>query len=123
MSVPSGYGATAQAMPAIEAEPLFPDNGLNTLVLSACLSERSAMRYTPAGVPVMECKLTHRSIQHEAGLGRQVGFEMGAVAMADLAHQLDSLAPGSLLTVTGFLAPLRKSSRSLLLHLTRIDLN
>lgn len=121
--MPSGYGDFPGRASAVEADEQPADPGLNTVVLSACLSERSFTRYTPAGVPVVECRLVHRSIQQEAGLGRQVGLEIGAVGMGEMAHQLESLAPGSLLTVTGFLAPLRKSSRTLLLHLTRIDLN
>lgn len=121
--MPSGYGDFPGRASAVEADDQPPASGFNTVVLSACLSERSVTRYTPAGVPVVECRLAHRSIQQEAGLGRQVGFEIGAVGMGEMAHQLESLAPGSLLTVSGFLAPLRKSSRTLLLHLTRIDLN
>lgn len=81
------------------------------------------MRYTPAGVPVMEGRLVHRSEQLEAGIGRQIGFEVGAVAMGDVAHAFAQIQPGSRLTVTGFLAPLRRSSRILRVHLTRIDLN
>ncbi len=97
--------------------------GIDTLVLSACLSERGVMRYTPAGVPAMECRLAHRSVQQEAGIGRQVEFEIGAVALGEMAQQLAQIQPGALVTVTGFLAPLRRSSRTLLVHLTRIDLN
>lgn len=109
----AAFGAGAQA----------GAQGANAVILSACLVERDVLRYTPAGVPVMQCMLAHRSVQQEAGIGRQLEFEVRAVGLAEMAHRLEQLQPGTLLTATGFLAPSRKGSRMLVLHLTRIDLN
>lgn len=94
--------------------------GLNSLQLSAELVERGALRYTPAGVPAVECQLAHSSLQVEAGIERQVHLEISAIALADVAGQLAQINPGTLLDVSGFLAPARKGSRTLRLHLTRI---
>lgn len=94
--------------------------GSNQLTLSAELLERGALRYTPAAVPVVECQLSHSSLQLEGGIERQVHLEIPAVALAEMAGQLQQISPGSRLEVTGFLAPLRRGSRTLRLHLTRI---
>ena len=42
--------------------------------------ELSALRYTPAGIPVIEFKLDHESEQDEAGTKRQVKAQISAVA-------------------------------------------
>ncbi|MGE0802992.1 MAG: primosomal replication protein N [Lautropia sp.] len=92
------------------------------VTLTALLTERAMIRYSPAGVPVLECRLMHRSLQQEAGLDRQVEFEIGAVALGELTATLDTIDPGTALAVEGFLAPSRKGARQLLLHLTRIEI-
>ena len=43
------------------------------------------------------------------------------MALGDLARELAGIDPGTRLTVSGFLTPLRRSGRALCLHLTRID--
>lgn len=83
------------------------------------LVERGAVRFTPGGVPVLDLKLRHRSEQIEAGLPRSIDFEIAAVALGDLADTMDALVPGRRLEVDGFLAPSRKGSRTLTLHITR----
>lgn len=79
------------------------------------------LRYSPAGVPVMQCLLEHRSSQLEAEVSRQVQFEIKAVALGTMAAELEAIDPGTELAVRGFLAPLRKGSRTLLLHITGLD--
>lgn len=96
--------------------------GINQLTLRAELAERGALRYTPAGVPAVECLLAHRSLQTEAGIQRQIQLEIGALALAGMATQLAQIDPGAQLEVQGFLAPQRKSGKALRLHLTRIDI-
>ena len=82
------------------------------------LIERGAVPYTPAGVPVVDCRLRHRSEQIEAGLPRSIEFEIAAVALGELAPVIDRVLPGDRLEVDGFLAPSRKGSNSLTLHIT-----
>ncbi len=83
------------------------------------LVERGAVRFTPAGVPVLDLRLRHRSEQIEAGLPRSIDFEIAAVALGDLANTMNDYVPGHRLQVDGFLAPSRKGSRNLTLHITR----
>jgi len=56
---------------------------LNRVGLTASLVEREPIRYTPAGVPIVGLKLSHRSVQREAGTDRTVEMEISAIA-ADL---------------------------------------
>jgi primosomal replication protein N len=89
--------------------------------LTATLIERSIIRYSPAGVPVLECRLEHKSTQLEAEAPRQVEFEIKALALGRIVEELESIAPGTELAVQGFLAPSRQGSRTLLLHITALQ--
>jgi primosomal replication protein N len=87
----------------------------------ATLVERSIIRYSPAGVPVLECLLEHRSTQLEAEVARQVEFEIRALALGSIGRELERVSPGTGLEVKGFLAPSRKGSKTLLLHITAFE--
>lgn len=89
--------------------------------MAATLVERSVVRYSPAGVPVLECLLGHRSTQLEAEVEREVEFEIKALALGAIVSELENVGPGAELAVHGFLAPTRKGSRTLLLHITRFE--
>jgi primosomal replication protein N len=95
----------------------------NLIVLAATLVERDALRYTPAGVPMLNARLAHHSDQHEADAKRTVEFELAAVFAGSLAQRASRLDIGSALTVKGFLAPRRRQSKSLVLHVGTIELN
>ena len=69
-------------------------------------------------MPVLECLLEHRSTQLEAGMAREVEFEIKALALGAVVAELEQIAPGTALKIHGFLAPARKGSRTLLLHIT-----
>ena len=76
----------------------------NRLVLTACITELQAMRYTPAGVPALNLKLGHTSSVMEAGQERQVEAAMKAVALGSMAERLAQQASGSVWKFSGFLA-------------------
>jgi len=69
-------------------------------------------------VPVLECRLDHRSRQLEADTLRDVEFEIKALALGGIVAELERVRPGAELAVQGFLAPSRKGSQTLLLHIT-----
>jgi primosomal replication protein N len=79
---------------------------------------REPLRYTPAGIPVIDVVLAHGSQQLEGGHARQVEFEMPARFAADQAQRIERLSLGCELAASGFLAPRRKGSSSLRLHVT-----
>lgn len=67
---------------------------------------------------MLECLLEHRSTQLEAQVPREVEFELRALALGSIVNELSRVAPGTALSVEGFLAPSRKGSKTLLLHIT-----
>jgi primosomal replication protein N len=78
---------------------------LNRLRLSAVLSAINPLRFTPAGIDVLELVVQHQSVQHQSATGspRQVELTLKAVAYADDARLLSRTALGSLLELEGFL--------------------
>lgn len=90
----------------------------NEVALSGELAAIEPLRYTPAGIPLLSFKLSHKSRQTEAGLKRQVECEMGGVAMADVALTMSRLKPGQTVKVSGFLNRKNRMSTQLILHVT-----
>ena len=94
--------------------------GANRLTLDATLTARDALRHTPAGIPALDCTLTHTSVQQEAGGQRKVECELFAVAFGDVARALDRAAVGSELRCEGFLARRYRTGVTIALHITNI---
>ena len=94
---------------------------LNRVELTGILIERKVLRYTPAGVPVMECLIGHQSEQIEAGMPRHVECEIPAIALGETARWLQGAAPGMAVRLTGFLAARSKNSKTPRLHVTTIE--
>ena len=61
------------------------DNAINRLQLVATLVEREVMRYTPAGVPIVNCLLAYSGQAVEAQTVRQIEFSMEALAAGKIA--------------------------------------
>jgi len=76
----------------------------NQLVLTACVAEIGALRFTPAGLPAVDLRLEHESMISEAGQPRQVKTALKAVAFGGVAERLARQALGSLWRFQGFLA-------------------
>lgn len=90
--------------------------GANQLVLTASIAERSALRYTPAGVPALDLRLEHESLLQEAGQDRQVLASAKAVAFGALAERLVKQAIGSSWRFQGFVATPR-NGKHLVFHI------
>jgi primosomal replication protein N len=82
---------------------------------------RDALRFTPAGVPIVRFRVAHASQQREAGAERQVEMEMACIAVEGLARLVAAAALGAELMTTGFVARKGKSSRQLVLHVTDLE--
>ena len=93
----------------------------NRLTLDALLTERGDLRYTPAGIPAIECSLRHQSVQAEAGSERRVECELFAVAFGDVARELAARPVGSALRCEGFLARRYRTGITVALHITHLD--
>lgn len=94
---------------------------MNQLVVVATIIERDILRYTPAGVPIVGATLQHSSQQMEAGVARQVEFEMAAVAAGEISGRFSRAELGGTYQFTGFLARKNRNSKSLVFHI--IDFN
>jgi primosomal replication protein N len=90
----------------------------NRVRLRAKLVARGDLRYTPAGVAVLQAGLHHDGTVAEAGIERQLAFELEAIAVGEAAQRIDRQALGSELDLDGFLAPRSRRSRNLILHIT-----
>ena len=93
----------------------------NEVLLSGSLLERGAVRYTPAGIPVIEFRLAHASEQIEAGQPRRVECEMPCLALGQMAQVMADSKPGDGLALSGFLAARSRNSRTLVLHVIQIE--
>jgi primosomal replication protein N len=93
---------------------------VNRLVLSAQVVERGALRYTPAGLPVLDLSLRHESEVTEDGQPRKVSLEMRALAIGAITQPVAALALGEAATFGGFLATAR-NGRGLRFHVTSVD--
>lgn len=94
---------------------------MNRMVLSATLMERSAPRYTPAGLPALDLSLKHESTVSEDGQPRKVSMEIRALAIGAVTQVLMPLALGSAGLFAGFITSTR-NGRGLLFHITSVEL-
>jgi len=95
---------------------------VNEVVLSGTAHALCDLRYTPAGIPVLEFSVRHMSTQAEAGQSRRVELDMPAIAFGPLAQRLaeakDSIRP---IMARGFLAKRSLRSTQVILHARDIE--
>ena len=97
-------------------------SALNAVHLSGRLLTRDALRYTPAGIPVLTFTLAHESQQIEARVPRQVVLEIDAIAIGEVALELSKIDLGGAVRLQGFLANRSKRSRRAVLHVNKFDI-
>lgn len=93
---------------------------MNRLLLGATLTERAAVRYTPAGLPALDLVLKHESEVSEDGQPRRVSMDIRARAVGSITGQVAALALGTSATFAGFLASGR-NGRGIVFHVTALD--
>lgn len=89
--------------------------------MTAMALEVKPLRYTPAGLPAIEMVLNHESEVLEAGHPRRVELVLSAVALGDIALLLADTPLGAALSIEGFLAPTRKGSNKVVLHIQQAN--
>jgi len=97
------------------------ERGENNFQCTATLAERDVVRYSPAGIPIVSAKLIHVSEQVEAGISRQLEFELRALGAGPVAQKLEQAELGSMFRFRGFMAPKNRNSKSLVFHLTDFE--
>jgi primosomal replication protein N len=93
----------------------------NEVVLSGTAHDLLDLRFTPAGIPVLEFHLRHSSTQAEAGHARRVELDMPAIAFGTLAQRLAQDAPSGEVMARGFLAKRSLRSTQIVLHARDIE--
>ncbi len=94
---------------------------MNRLEVEGQVLEQSPVRYTPAGVPVLEFLLSHESEVSEAGVPRRIAFALQILVMGDLVQMAGTIGLGTTVRIQGFIAPVRKDSPKFRLHAQRIQ--
>ena len=94
---------------------------VNQFRLIATIAEREVLRYTPAGIPIVSAKLQHGSEQVEAGIPRQIEFEIAALAAGEISGRFNQAELGVLFRFTGFLARKSRNSKSLVFHVSDFE--
>ena len=87
------------------------------MLLVASIAERDTLRYTPAGIPIVSGILQHGSQQTEAGIARQVEFEIAALAAGDVSARFADAELGAVYQFKGFLARKSRNSKALVFHI------
>ena len=89
---------------------------MNSFALVAVVVQVQNLRYTPAGIPVLNLVLEHESRQIEAGTPRQVNLQMRAVVFGDMANTLSREPLMQAMEFHGFLAHAR-ASKGVVFHI------
>jgi len=77
---------------------------VNHFSLTACIVEIASVRYSPSGLPVVECRLEHESELEEAGVLRKVKLLIKAKAVGMLAEKIAMQTLNTPMLFSGFLA-------------------
>ncbi len=93
----------------------------NEVELSGQVVGREALRFTPAGIPILAFTVKHESMQIEGGMSRQVGFEVEAMAVGEVAQRMDAVQAGRSVRLQGFLASRSRLSTRLVLHVNQFE--
>ena len=93
----------------------------NRIEIAGTLIELDALRFTPAGVPVVRFRIRHESTQLEDGTPRKIGCEISGLAFEREAKLIAAAALGTNIIVRGFIDRKSRNSTQLMLHATRIE--
>jgi primosomal replication protein N len=95
---------------------------LNHFTLTAFLVSKDAIRFTPAGIPVMHCQLGHSGEVNEVGVARKIQMSVEAIAIGPIQKGLEQMDLGTEAVFEGFLAPKTLRNQRLVFHITHIQL-
>ncbi len=93
----------------------------NWLSISGEITQLEPQRYSPAGVPIVEAVLLHRSTQTIGKTDRQVECELTVQASAELAGVLGQHRLGTRVKCQGVLNRRSVNSRQLMLILSELE--
>jgi primosomal replication protein N len=91
---------------------------VNQLRIRGKAVAKSALRYTPAGIAVLEASFEHEGSVTEATAERTLAFEFSVIALGAVAQALDREPLGKPMILEGFIAPRTRRSTRLVMHIT-----
>jgi primosomal replication protein N len=94
---------------------------VNRLRISGTLIDVDPLRYSPAGIPIAEAVLRHRSSQTVANQMRQVECELRIQASGPLADRLAAASSGVQVRLEGVLNRRSVNSRQLILIVNQFE--
>lgn len=94
----------------------------NQTIICGKIAKLGILRYTPAGVAVIEFTINHVSRQNEAGIARQIIFDILAVALGQLAFTVAGFEINNMVKLAGFLNRKSHMNHQLVLHADHIEL-
>jgi primosomal replication protein N len=92
---------------------------MNSTVLSGTVVWRDVLRETPAGIAILNLRIHHRSLQKESGNDVPVEIEMTAMAVGEVARQLDGVQLNDAISVKGFLQRKNQRDSEPVLHINQ----
>ena len=97
------------------------DKVSNRLSISGEITHLEPQRFTPAGIPIVEAVLLHRSTQTIGTTERRVECEITVQASAELAQRLGKIKVGTHVNLHGVLNHRSVNSRQLMLILSELE--
>ena len=94
--------------------------GLNQARLTGTVVQLSVLRYTPAGVAVMNIELDHHSQVLQASSERAIMFTIDATALGEVALKVAELDLGKQYTFDGFWAPAHHRTKRMGFHILQV---
>lgn len=94
----------------------------NLLTLTASLIAKDAIRYTPAGLPVIHCQLQHDGEAFEANQMRHIKMNVEAIAIGEIHKNLVQMDLGASAVFEGFMTQKTLRNERLVFHITKIEL-
>ena len=95
----------------------------NTIIASGEVQDVDSLRFTPAGLTVLNFTIRHHSTQKEAGIKRIVQAEFRCILIGEKPHKLERIQKNIQIKVKGFMtAQSAKALHRLVLHVTAYEL-
>ena len=92
----------------------------NQTIICGEIIKLAELRYTPAGVAIIEFSIRHQSNQLNAALLRQVTCDIPAIAFEQMAMTIVKFEIGYRVKLTGFLMKKSQKSQQLVLHVNNV---
>ena len=92
----------------------------NQTIICGEIIKLAELRYTPAGVAIVEFNIRHQSNQLNVGISRRITCDISAIAFDQMAMTIIKFKIGHQVKLTGFLTRKSRMSQQLILHVNKV---